>query len=460
MSRMSYTSFIGARYIRSKKKRTISAITAIAITGVALGVTALLVVISISTGFQEEFIKKVLGVNAHVLVMKYGFDFREYRSVMETVKTLPEVDGVAPFVIQEMMISKDDHTAGILLKGVDPDLMGDVLDLPSHIVQGGTEGLRIPGSTSPPLPERLRADGDLAKQIDETFSTDGGVDKATNNAEEKTGNNNDIVPGIILGRTLAENLDAKIGDIVLVTTPLIGLDSIGWSASENTPKTITFKVVGMFYAGFLEYDTKLVYVDLFQSQRFFDQGDSVTGVEVTLHNIHTASAVSRKVKKLLGSGPYHTVDWELLNEPLFTALKTQKVVLTVILAVIVGVAAFNIIATLVMMVFDKRREIVILKSMGATHGEILRIFMFVGMVVGLVGIAIGLLTGLAICLLLLEVGWPLDPNVYLIDHLPVTLNWIDFVVTAVVAFAICMLATILPSMSAARLHPVDGLRKG
>ena len=173
---MAFPTFIGARYIRSKKKRTISAITAIAITGVALGVAALSVVISISTGFQDEFIKKVLGVNAHVLVMKYGFDFREYRSVMETVRKLPEVRGAAPFVIQEMMISKGDHTAAILLKGVDPDLMSTVLDLPSHIVKGGVEGLRVPGSGPPHVRYGRGSTSSLSEQVDDLLAGDAGPD--------------------------------------------------------------------------------------------------------------------------------------------------------------------------------------------------------------------------------------------------------------------------------------------
>ncbi|MDD5306061.1 MAG: ABC transporter permease [Deltaproteobacteria bacterium] len=425
---MGYPGFIGSRYLRSRKKSSISAITIIAIIGVALGVAALSVVIAISSGFEEEFTAKVLGVNAHVLVMKYGVDFTEYRQVMKTAKEVRGVKGVAPFIIQEMMLSKGDRTAGVLLKGVDPELLGEVLDLPRHIVKGGLAGLRVPGS-GPPRP---------------------GAPAASEKGP---------MPGIILGQTLAENLNAKVGDTVQVTTPLIGLDVIGWSPSDDTPRSLSFKVVGIFYAGFLEYDTKLVYVDLYQAQRFFDHGDSVIGVEITLHDINQAKDVSARLRGLLGGGPYHTVDWQLLNEPLFTALKMQKVVLTIVLAVIIGVAAFNIIATLVMMVFDKRREIAILKSMGASHRGILSIFMYVGTVVGLAGITIGLALGFGVCLLLSEVGWPLDPKVYLIDHLPVRLAALDFVACAGVAFLICLLATIWPSMSASRLKPVDGLRQ-
>jgi lipoprotein-releasing system permease protein len=267
------------------------------------------------------------------------------------------------------------------------------------------------------------------------------------------------MPGIVIGRTLAENMSIKLGDGVQVTTPLIGLDVLGWEPSEDTPRSLTFKVVGLFYAGFLEYDTKLAYVDYYQAQRFFNHGDAVTGVELTLHDRYLAKKLGRKIKKILGEGPYHTVDWMMLNEHLFTALMIQKTALTMVLAVIVGVAAFNIIATLVMMVFDKRREIAILKSMGATRRGIARIFLHVGLFVGLIGISIGLIVGFGVCLLLHEVGWPLDPGVYLIDHLPVRLEWTDFVVTAGIAFIICQLATVLPALSASNLKPVDGLRQ-
>jgi lipoprotein-releasing system permease protein len=441
---MAYPTFIGSRYLRSRKKKSISAIGMIAIAGIALGVASLLVVISISSGFQDEFIKKVLGVNSHVLVMKYGIDFTEYREVMAKAEELPEARGVAPFVFQQMMISKGEKTGGVLIKGVDPERLDDVLDLPNYIVDGTLKGLRIPGAKPPDA-------SSMASSREES-------DRSENSGSDES-KAREEAPGIVLGKTLAENLEAGVGDIVQVTTPLIGLDVLGWSPSEGTPRTRAFRVIGIFYAGFLEYDTKLAYVDYYEAQRFFDQGDSVTGVEVTLRNIQAARVVGQRLKQMLGAGPYRIIDWEMLNEPLFTALKMQKVVLTVVLAVIVGLAAFNIIATLVMMVFDKRREIAILKSMGATHGGIARVFLHVGTVIGVVGIAIGLAIGLGVCLLLREVGWPLDPKVYLIDHLPVRLELMDFAISAVVAFIICLLAAILPSLSASRLRPVDGIRQ-
>jgi lipoprotein-releasing system permease protein len=465
-----YPSFIGFRYLRSRKKSSISAIGIIAIAGVALGVASLSVVISISSGFQDEFTDKVLGVNAHLLVMKYGLDFTEYREVMAKAKALPEVKGVAPFVIQEMMISKGEKSGGVLLKGIDPTRVGDVMDLPKHIVKGGIEGLRIPGSGPARMPMRETS---LTAAMDPLLDNESGTDVAPvqENSDADAGTlapeagsepppvDPSKIPGIVIGRTLAENLGVGLGDVVQVTTPLIGLDVFGWEPTEDTPRTLPFRIVGLFYAGFLEYDTKLAYVDYYQAQRFFNHGDAVTGLELTLYERYQVKKIGRKIKKLLGEGPYHMVDWMMLNEHLFTALMIQKTALVMVLAVIVGVAAFNIIATLVMMVFDKRREIAILKSMGATRQGISRIFLHVGLFVGLTGISIGLVVGFGICYLLHEVGWPLDPGVYLVDHLPVRLQWIDFVMTAGIAFVICQLATVLPALSASKFNPVDGLRQ-
>lgn len=413
---MNLASYIGSRYLRSKQKHAISLITGISIAGVVLGVAALTTVISIASGIEDEVVNKVLGVNAHVLVMKYGIDFSEYQDVMQRVEKMPLTRGVAPFVIHEMMVSKGDKTAGVLVKGVDPERIGDVMDLPKYIVTGDIRGL-IAG----PDPGAM--------------------------------------PGIVLGSTLAENLEAKVGDVVQLTTPLVSLDALGWSPSSDSPKTRELKVVGTFYAGFLEYDTKLSYVDYRQSQDFFGQGDTVTGVEITIKDINQSQAFAAQIERELGRGPYHTIDWKELNDSMYTALRQQKVVLAVVLSVIVGMAAFNIIATLVMMVFDKRREIAILKSMGARHGHILGIFVHVGAVVGAVGVVLGVALGYGVCLFLDWLRWPLDPKVYLIDHLAVRFALSDFLIAAAIALFICLVATLVPSYSAARMRPVQGLHR-
>ncbi|MCU0662818.1 MAG: ABC transporter permease [Myxococcota bacterium] len=413
---MNLASYIGSRYLRSKQKNAISLITGISIAGVVLGVAALTTVISIASGIEQEVVNKVLGVNAHVLVMKYGIDFSEYKDVMQRVKKMKGTRGMAPFVIHEMMISKGEKTAGVLVKGVDPERIGRVMDLPKYIVSGDIAGL-IPTADS------------------------------------------EATPGIVLGTTLAENLEAKVGDSVRLTTPLMSLDALGWSPSSESPKTREFRVVGTFYAGFLEYDTKLTYLDYRQAQDFFGQGDTVTGIEITINDIHQSRAFVNQLQRELGRGPYHIIDWKELNDAMYTALRQQKVVLAVVLSIIVGMAAFNIIATLVMMVFDKRREIAILKSMGARHRDILGIFVHVGAVVGAAGVALGVALGYGVCLFLEWLRWPLDPKVYLIDHLAVRFAASDFVIAAAIALFICLVATLVPSYSAATMRPVQGLHR-
>ena len=413
---------IASRYLRTKRRAAISVITGISIAGVALGVAALTIALSISTGFQQEFRSKVLGVNAHVLVMKYGV-FTEYKDVLKRVEKLPGVKGVAPFVISEMMIAKEGAISGVLVKGVDPKRLPMVMDLPRYLVEGTIDGLSAP--------------------------SDGSGDDAARS-----------LPGVIIGRTLARSLKAKINDRLRITTPLIGMDLSLFGAQPDGPRSLDFRVSGIFYSGFLEYDTKLVYIDLKEAQRFFDRGDAVVGLEITLHQIDRAKALAQDLLRDLGGAPYHTLDWEELNHNLFTALRLQKLVLTIILASIIGVAAFTIIATLIMMVIDRRREIAILKSMGATNYHIMQIFMTVGTTVGIAGIAIGIAVGYGLCLFLDSYGWPLDPKVYLIDHLPVVLDPLNFVICATVALLICFISTVAPSYTAARMHPVDGLRPG
>jgi lipoprotein-releasing system permease protein len=266
------------------------------------------------------------------------------------------------------------------------------------------------------------------------------------------------LPGVVVGATLATNLDIEVGDRVNVISPLAGLDTSMWSARPSTPRSREFRVIGIFEAGFQEYDTRLVYVDLYEAQRFFDQGDTVTGVEIRLHDIDVAPGVARQLERELGGGPFHTMDWEELNHNLFTALEIQKVMLSLVIATIIVVAAFCVIATLIMMVLEKKREIAILKAMGAKDGSILGIFMVQGTVIGGLGTLLGLALGGGVVAYLSRYEFPLDPKVYLIDHLPVRSSPMEFVITVAVALAICTCATLVPSWWAARLLPADGVR--
>ena len=523
---MRYAFSIGLRYLASKKSKNVSVITSIAVSGVALGVAALLSVMSITAGFQDEFQRKVLGVNAHVLAMKYG-DFEEYRDVVARALQHPEVAGAGPFLIQPMMLANGDRIAGVLLKGVDPELMPSVLDLPSQLVEGSMEGLRAPGAQPPVRPEerdRARIGGEdldaYLRAVDQAYRSGEAFREATEAESEApaeatetvevapemepetelaegeivplpvvrvptpaeaeaalrgeasdTGDDptlraedavipTDQLPGLLLGRTLATELGVGIGARVRIVSPLAGYDrSITGGAMSVTPRSRELRVIGIFEAGFQEYDTQLVVTDLYEAQQFFDHGDAVNGVEIRLHDPDDAPELSRRLERELGGGAYHTMDWQELNHNLFTALEIQKVMLSLVIASIVFVAAFVVIATLIMIVLERKREIAILKAMGAHDAHILLVFLAQGAFIGFVGTLIGVLVGGSVCLYLEHIRFPLDPHVYLIDHLPVRLSGSELSWTVLIAMVICVLATLVPSWWAARMVPAEGVRQ-
>jgi lipoprotein-releasing system permease protein len=262
--------------------------------------------------------------------------------------------------------------------------------------------------------------------------------------------------GIVVGVTLAKTLNLGLGDCVTVTSPTIGYSFSG--GALKPPVARRYRVIALFQAGFDQYDSKLVYTDLYEAQTFYDQGDTVTGVEMIVDDIDKAPKISKQIADMLGSGLYHTMDWEELNHGLFTALRIQQIGMSFVLALIILVAAFTVVATLVMVILDKKKEIAVMKAMGATDEAILRIFLYQGGIIGFVGAGLGLLLGLLVCKGLLVYGFPLDPKVYFISRLPVQVRPLEFFVTGEVALAICLEATILPSLYAANLSPAEGFR--
>lgn len=520
---MGYPFTVALRYLRSKKRNMISISTALAIGGVLLGVAALTIVMSVTGGFQEQFREKVLGVNAHVLVLKYSIDFREYRDIMKRVEHVSGVTGVGPFVINPMMVTHGDRTAtGVLLKGVDPELMPRVLDLPKHVVDGSLSGLRRPGARPPqltrdalrdeldatPAPSRRGSPGESLLQLMQREVAEG-MHRADAGAETTPAADqllptrrppvaagppprpaivgdvtpvggfksslpeDDFVPdsvdpdpcrspeqvarmaGIVVGRTLAKQLDVGLGDCVQVTSPQIG---ISFGAGSRSPIAKQFRVIAVFEAGFDQYDSKLVYTDLYEAQAYYEYGDSVTGIEMKVDDIDRAHAISASIEKLLNNGIYHTMDWRELNHGLFTALLIQQIGMSFVLGLIILVAACTVIATLIMVVLEKKKEIALLKAIGAKSDAILRIFLYQGAMIGLAGTALGVAVGWVSCRFLLSYGFPLDPKVYFISRLPVSMRLAEFAVPAGVALLICLLATILPAVYAAKLRPADGLR--
>ncbi|HEY3667730.1 MAG TPA: ABC transporter permease [Polyangiaceae bacterium] len=560
---------LALRYMRSKKRAFVSVGTMFAVLGVALGVGALATVISVTGGFRAQFREKVLGVNAHVLILKYSSDFREYRKLMDQMKSVPGVIGIAPFVISPMMITHGDRTAtGVLLKGVDPSRVKDVLDLPRHIVQGNMEGLRLPGAKPP---ERRRQglldDFDSARESDvleplvpsrpgispgvsasaagptpmkrkaPRHTTNGIVDDSDEPELEHKSVLKDIgkivedealhppdihshsssyaaadagaakdmedegapkpgdpvgsvvpqggykselpdddvlpadidpdpcrdaesikrLPGIIIGITLEKNLNVQLNDCIQVTSPTIGFTYT--RGAMRAPVAKQFRVTGVFDAGFDQYDSKLVYTDLYQAQPFYDTGDSVTGIEMKVNDIEKARDIAHDIDNRLQNGIYHTMDWEELNHGLFTALRIQQLLMSLVLALIIVVAAFTVIATLIMVVLDKKKEIAVLKAMGASNSALLRAFLYQGAIIGVIGTVIGLGLGFGMCKGLLVHALPLDPKVYFISHLPVLVRLSDFVEVGIFAILVCLAATVWPALHAARLRPAEAFRE-
>jgi lipoprotein-releasing system permease protein len=555
---MGFPLTLAFRYMRSKKQASVSVGTTFAVLGVALGVSALATVISVTGGFRSEFRTKVLGVNAHVLVLKYASDFREYRKVMDQVKTVPGVTAVAPFVINPMMVTHGNRTAtGVLLKGIDPKLAPQVLDLPGHIKRGSLAGLRIDGAKPPqrrrqsilddPLPppaldasrtapvssgsaaappesppatsasaaptssatgrqgllgaieREIRENPDVTSRptpaltdagaaqayepvgdgsrepgaLDiEPGSPVGGIEPDGGFASELPENDElpdwldpdpckspeavAKLPGIVIGGTLATNLSAKLGDCLQVTSPTIGF--VYSRGAMHAPVAKQFRVIAVFEAGFDQYDSKLVYTDLYEAQAFYDSGDSVTGVEMKVADIERASEVKKLVEEKLASGIYHTMDWEELNHGLFTALRIQQIMMSFVLALIIVVAAFTVIATLIMVVLDKKKEIAVIKAMGAKDGAVLRSFLYQGGIIGALGTVVGLVLGYGVCKVLMAYPLRLDPKVYFISRLPVAVHLSDFAMVGAFAVLVCLFATVWPALHAAFLRPAEAFR--
>jgi lipoprotein-releasing system permease protein len=405
--------------------------TLISIGGVAIGVWALTVVLSVMSGFEADLKQKILGHNAHGMVLTYGQDaFDRWQGAREKVLGVPGVTGATPFLYNEVMLSAGQNLTGAILKGIDVGTVGTVTELPRKVEDGDLAWLTAPER----IPRPAGPEG-LAPRPPDPGRT------------ERT------LPGIVVGRELARSLRVFVGDQVSVVSPFGDLGPAG-----PQPKSRPFRVAAVFHSGMYEYDSKFAYLDLAEAQRFFGTGDTVTGLELKVADVDAARAIMGRVVFALGGWPYRAKDWGELNRSLFSALQMEKVVMAVILGFIVLVASFIIVATLIMLVLEKTREIAVLKSMGAGVPSVMKIFVAEGVIIGAVGTAFGLILGYGTCLLIDRVGIPLDPEVYYISNLPVLIEPAQFALAALGALLLSYLATIFPATKAARLRPVDGLR--
>jgi len=410
-----YEFFIGLRYLKAKRRRrSISLNTFISIGGATLGVAALIATLAVMTGFKEDLRDKILGTNAHVIITdRTSNAIKDYSKIVTKVEQLPHVMAATPFIYNQVLLSSEAAVHGVVLRGVDPRSEARVTDIQKNLVDGRLEGLE----------RKAPAKDDKDKTM----------------------------PGIIIGKELAARLGLLMGDKLNVMSPVGTMGPLGM-----IPKIRRFEVVGVFDSGMYEYDSTLAYVSLGTAQDFFSMGDVVTGVEVKVDDIFIADRVAAEIERNLGF-PYGARDWMKLNKNLFSALKLEKIIMFIILVLIILVASFNIVSTLTMIVVEKNREIAILKAMGATREGVMRIFMLDGLIIGIVGTAIGIPLGYAACEILQQF-YTLPSDIYYISHLPVKIKGLDVLLVSLSAVIISFLATLYPSWQAAKLNPSEALR--
>ena len=409
---MGYELFISWRYLRAKRKQIfISIISLISISGVALGVAALIITLSVMNGFRKDLREKIIGMSSHIVVLdQRNIGVEEPNIAQNKIKKIKSVVAVAPFVYGQAILKNGDRTSGAVIKGIFPEETKKVASLLTHLKEGNIDYLELknPG-------------------------------KHEN--------------GIVLGAELAKNLNLSLGMNVLLISPMDVATQLGM-----IPRMENFRVVGIFDSGMYEYDASLAYIFFPVAQKLFNLGERATGLEVKIDNIFFADKIAALIQKELGY-PYWARSWMVTHKNLFAALKLEKVTMFIILVLIVLVAAFNIISTLMMMTMEKTKDIGILKAMGAVRSSVLKIFLFQGLTIGVVGTLIGTVVGYIACRLLEKYQFiKLPQDVYYISSLPVHMQGTDFIYITLVVVIISLIATIYPAYKASRFDPCEAIR--
>ncbi len=412
----SFEIFLGLRYLRSKRKRSaISVLTWISVLGVAIGVMALNVVLSVMNGFDEDLKSKIVGMNAHIVITGYeGQTLADYDKVVQVVAKMDHVTAVGPYTEGQALARSKDKSLGVMVWGVVPEHPQAVADLNKFLWDAKSTDLNQPAQPGASRAER-----------------------------------------IFLGAELARRLQVVVGDDIILFLPILQQTPMGMM-----PQSEKFQVVGLVSTGMYDYDSSYTYVALGNGQKMYQLQNDVSGIAVKLDNVDLAPEIAKQIRKKF-NGQYFVQDWLQMNRNLFVALQTEKWVMGIILSLIVLVAALNIVNPLTMMVIDKTKEIGILKAMGATDKSITFIFIFEGMFIGILGIIIGVIGGYALCEAIAKIPIPMPGGgmVYYIDRLPVKVDpFIAYVAIPIFSVILCFLATLYPARQAAKLEPVDAIR--
>jgi len=442
---MRFEFFVATRYLRAKRRQAvIGVITGISIAGVAAGVASLIVALSINNGFRQDLQDRLLGSTSHINLLRIESDgIKDWRALMDRLSKQPHVVATAPAIYEQVLISRGARARGAVLKGMIPAYERKVSDLLKTVSIGSADALEEPAAAS--------SEGAGSKPG--PGSTVEASPAEPRNSMRAVENRLAAMPPIILGKDMAENLGATVGSVVLVTSPQGELTPFG-----IVPKYNRFRVAGIFNSGFYDYDSSWAFARLSDTQRLFGIGDQVSVIESKLDDIYQAGQVSQQLEKAAGPG-FMATNWMEQNKAIFRALRLERLVTFITIGLIVFVAALNILIALTMMVMEKTRDIAVLMSMGTRKSQVRRVFIAQGLLIGLIGTAIGLILGYLL-------SWAgghyhflsLSAEVYSIDYVPFVPRALDGVLVAAIAVGISFVATVYPSWAAARILPAEALR--
>jgi lipoprotein-releasing system permease protein len=431
---MRFELFIASRYLRAKRRQAvIGVITAISIMGVAAGVASLIVALAINNGFRQDLQQRLLGSTSHVQLQRVQSDgIRDWRALLARLLKVRHVVAGAPAIYEQVLISRGARARGAVLKGIIPADERRISDLLQSVRSGSADALDVSAPAPPPPKSSGGEPVDALAGVNRRLAA---------------------MPPIILGKDMADELGATVGSVVLVTSPQGELTPLGM-----VPKYVRFRVAGIFQSGFYDYDSSWSFSRLADAQQLFGLGDVVSVLEFKLDDLYKAGEIGHEIEQAAGHG-FMTTNWMEQNRAIFRALRLERVVTFITIGLIVFVAALNILISLTMMVMEKTRDIAVLMSMGAKKGQVRQIFIAQGVLIGLLGTALGLVIGYALCWAGARYHFlALSPEVYSIDYVPFAARAVDGALVAAVALAISLIATIYPSWSASRILPAEALR--